>query len=115
MIKYIWNIIVTKNMLSMRSSIPPWLFNIDEKSSRLRSLLKWEKKISPINRKIDIVAERKISNFKKNNKDVDKTNEIIVPDHVFLGLIFGIINGPPIDLPKIYAVVSLKKEMNNII
>tara|TARA_B000000565_G_C23479560_1_gene259337 strand:- start:251 stop:442 length:192 start_codon:yes stop_codon:yes gene_type:complete len=33
-----------------------------------------------------------------------------VPDHVFLGLIDGIIKGPLKILPKIYALVSLKKE-----
>ena len=33
-----------------------------------------------------------------------------MPDHVFLGLIDGIIKGPLKSLPKIYALVSLKKE-----
>ena len=36
--------------------------------------------------------------------------EIKDPDHVFLGLIFGIIKGPPINLPEMYATVSLKKD-----
>ena len=33
-----------------------------------------------------------------------------MPDHVFLGLIDGITKGPLKRLPKIYALVSLKKE-----
>ena len=33
-----------------------------------------------------------------------------MPDHVFLGLIEGIIKGPLKRLPNMYAVVSLKKE-----
>tara|TARA_B100000212_G_scaffold255324_1_gene195779 strand:- start:972 stop:1163 length:192 start_codon:yes stop_codon:yes gene_type:complete len=33
-----------------------------------------------------------------------------VPDHVFLGLIDGIIKGPLKILPKIYALVSLIKD-----
>ena len=34
-----------------------------------------------------------------------------MPDHVFLGLIDGIIAGPFKRLPKIYALVSLTKEI----
>ena len=33
-----------------------------------------------------------------------------MPDHVFFGLIDGIIKGPLKNLPKIYALVSLKKD-----
>ncbi len=36
-----------------------------------------------------------------------------VPDHVLLGLIFGKIRGPLKNLPDIYAMVSLKKEIKN--
>ena len=61
----------------------------------------YEKNISPKNKKIDIRAEKNRSNFKKNSKDVDRTNDMTVPDHVFFGLIFGVINGPLIDLPNI--------------
>jgi hypothetical protein len=38
----------------------------------------------------------------------------MVPDQVFFGLIEGKINGPLKRLPKKYAKVSLKKEMNKI-
>ena len=38
--------------------------------------------------------------------------DTIVPDHVLLGLTDGIINGPFNDLPKIYAIVSLKNATN---
>tara|TARA_Y100000996_G_C22391395_1_gene589290 strand:- start:174 stop:317 length:144 start_codon:yes stop_codon:yes gene_type:complete len=37
-------------------------------------------------------------------------NENVVPDQVFLGLMDGIIKGPPNVLPTIYAIVSLKKD-----
>ena len=37
-------------------------------------------------------------------------DDINVPDHVFLGLIEGNIKGPLIRLPKIYALVSFKKD-----
>lgn len=37
-------------------------------------------------------------------------DDINVPDHVFLGLIEGNIKGPLIKLPKIYALVSFKKD-----
>ena len=36
----------------------------------------------------------------------------IVPDHVFFGLIEGKINGPRSVFPKIYAIVSFKKEIS---
>ena len=52
----------------------------------------------------------KILNFKNNNKRNDKVNEDRVPDHVFLGLIFGTIRGPLIKLPNIYAKVSFIKD-----
>ena len=35
--------------------------------------------------------------------------DTIVPDHVLLGLTLGIIGGPLIILPAMYAIVSLKK------
>ena len=38
----------------------------------------------------------------------------MVPDQVFLGLILGIISGPFIDLPKIYAIVSLKNAIKKV-
>ena len=40
--------------------------------------------------------------------------DIKVPDIVFLGLIEGMIKGPLIKLPKIYANVSFKNEINII-
>ena len=40
----------------------------------------------------------------------DKNEDIKVPDHVFFGLIDGIIKGPLKKLPKIYALVSLTKD-----
>tara|TARA_B100000989_G_C19512398_1_gene459802 strand:- start:1659 stop:1790 length:132 start_codon:yes stop_codon:yes gene_type:complete len=40
--------------------------------------------------------------------------DIKVPDHVLLGLIEGIINGPFISFPKIYASVSFKKDIKKI-
>ena len=40
--------------------------------------------------------------------------DIKVPDIVFLGLTEGIIKGPLIKLPKIYANVSFKNEINII-
>ena len=41
---------------------------------------------------------------------LEAISENIVPDQVFLGLIDGIIKGPPNVLPTIYAIVSLKKD-----
>ncbi len=98
-------------MLSIRSKIPPWLPNELEKSLIFKNLLIKEKKISPMNRKIDINSDKIKLIFNKNNTKVDKNIEITVPDHVLLGLILGIINGPLIFEPKIYATVSLKKEI----
>ena len=40
----------------------------------------------------------------------ERNEDITVPDHVFLGLMDGIIKGPLKILPKIYALVSLKKD-----
>ncbi len=40
----------------------------------------------------------------------ERIEDITVPDHVFLGLIDGIIKGPLKRFPKIYALVSLKKD-----
>ena len=37
-----------------------------------------------------------------------------MPDQVLFGLILGNIRGPPKYLPKIYAIVSLKKEIKKI-
>lgn len=40
----------------------------------------------------------------------DRNEDIKVPDHVFFGLIDGIIKGPLKKFPKIYALVSLTKD-----
>ena len=95
--------------------MPPWPFSNVEKSLRFKYLLIYEKKISPKNRKIAINDENKISKPIKNNKRDDKVNDINVPDQVFFGLIKGTINGPPIDLPNMYATVSLKNDIKSII
>ena len=52
---------------------------------------------------------------KKLNKINDNKNENIVPLQVFLGLIFGVINGPLKVFPTIYANVSFIKEIKKII
>ena len=54
----------------------------------------------------------KISKLKNNRSNVVDIKEIEVPDQVFFGLIFGKISGPFKYFPKIYATVSLKKEIN---
>ena len=54
----------------------------------------------------------KISKLKNNKSNVVAIKEIEVPDQVFFGLIFGKIRGPFKYLPKMYATVSLKKEIN---
>ena len=60
-----------------------------------------EKKISPINKKIEINIEIKISKLKNNRNNVVAMKEIDVPDQVFFGLIFGKIRGPLKYLPEI--------------
>mgnify|MGYP007000189713 CR=1 len=60
-----------------------------------------EKKISPINKKIEINIEIKISKLKNNRSNVVAMKEIDVPDQVFFGLIFGKIRGPLKYLPEI--------------
>ena len=55
--------------------------------------------------------ENKILNSKLYKIQNDIIEETTVPDHVFFGLIEGIINGPLIDLPKKYAEVSLINEI----
>ena len=101
-------------MLSSRSRIPPWLPNNKEKSFIFKYLLIYEKKISPINKKIEINIEIKISKLKNNRSNVVAMKEIDVPDQVFFGLIFGNMSGPFINLPAIYAIVSLKNEVKII-
>ena len=71
----------------------------------------YEKKISPINRKIEITIEIRISKLKVKRSNVVAKKEIEVPDQVFFGLIFGKIRGPLKNLPETYATVSLKKEI----
>tara|TARA_B100000886_G_scaffold12544_1_gene8130 strand:+ start:4794 stop:5024 length:231 start_codon:yes stop_codon:yes gene_type:complete len=74
----------------------------------------YEKKISPRNKKIEIHIDKKILKLKKNKRNVVAKKDIDVPDHVFLGLMLGTIRGPPRDLPKMYAIVSLKKDIRII-
>ena len=60
---------------------------------------------------MDDKKEINIENLKKKyNKQNEITKDDKVPDQVLFGLIFGIIRGPLIKLPKIYAVVSLINE-----
>ena len=58
--------------------------------------------------------DKKEINIENLKKKYIKQNEIKkddkVPDQVLFGLIFGIIRGPLIKLPKTYAVVSLINE-----
>ena len=70
----------------------------------------YEKKISPKKNKLEMMTNIKILKFKLYKKIEVIKKEIKDPDHVFLGLIFGIIKGPPINLPAMYATVSLKKD-----
>jgi len=70
--------------------------------------------MSPKKRKMLNIIEINNSKPKNLNKRNDKANEDIVPLHVFLGLILGIINGPLKVLPKKYADVSFKKEIKKI-
>ena len=57
--------------------------------------------MSPINNKIETSIDTKILKFIKIKSKVVKRKDIEVPDHVLLGLIFGIIRGPRNDLPDI--------------
>jgi hypothetical protein len=57
----------------------------------------------------------KMSYPKQNKTNEDIASEIIVPDQVLFGLILGTISGPLKVFPKIYAVVSFKKEIKKII
>tara|TARA_Y100000591_G_C21468777_1_gene514593 strand:- start:318 stop:491 length:174 start_codon:yes stop_codon:yes gene_type:complete len=57
--------------------------------------------MSPKNRNIAIKEEKNKLKPKIVSTVVDKIKEIKVPDHVFLGLIYGIISGPLILEPKI--------------
>ena len=88
-------------MLSNLSSIPPWLKSKDEKSLIFKNLFIYEKKISPINKKDEIIMESKILLVKKNNTQLETKKDKVVPDQVFFGLMFGTIKGPPIDFPTI--------------
>ena len=88
-------------MLSSRSRIPPWLPNSKEKSLIFKYLLICEKKISPINRNIEIIIEIKILKLNNIKRIVAAIKDMDVPDHVFFGLIFGKMRGPFIDLPAI--------------
>lgn len=107
-------IINIKNILSILSNTPPWLDKEFEKSFKLYFLLIIEKYISPQNNSIDANKEKKILYPKiyKIIKDIKK--DIDVPDQVFFGLIDGMIKGPFIILPKIYAEVSLIKDIKII-
>jgi len=49
-------------------------------------------------------------NFKINKKVNEIKKEIIVPDHVFFGLMLGVINGPLKYLPAKKAVVSFMND-----
>tara|TARA_B100001248_G_C27129972_1_gene339640 strand:+ start:154 stop:426 length:273 start_codon:yes stop_codon:yes gene_type:complete len=69
----------------------------------------YEKKISPKNKEIDNRHDIKIENSSLKINNVVKINDIKVPFQVLLGLTWGTIKGPFRDLPKIYAIVSLKK------
>ena len=80
----------------------------------LKNLFIYEKKISPVNNKIDKIIDIKILKFNKNKSELDKKKDTVVPDQVLFGLILGNIRGPPKYLPKIYAMVSLKKEIKKI-
>tara|TARA_A100001015_G_scaffold298172_1_gene380570 strand:+ start:480 stop:653 length:174 start_codon:yes stop_codon:yes gene_type:complete len=57
--------------------------------------------MSPINKKIEITIETKISKLKNNRSNVVAIKEIDVPDQVFFGLIFGNMRGPLKYVPKI--------------
>tara|TARA_Y100000996_G_C22493243_1_gene631135 strand:+ start:767 stop:982 length:216 start_codon:yes stop_codon:yes gene_type:complete len=70
--------------------------------------------MSPKKREMPNIIAINNSKPKYLNKSNDKKNEEIVPLHVFLGLIFGIINGPLKVLPNKYAEVSFKKEIKKI-
>ena len=95
--------------------MPPWPPKSDEKSFMFKCLLIYEKKISPRNKNNAIIAENIKLKFNKIRIIVVKRKEIVVPDHVLFGLIDGVMRGPPIFLPKRYAIVSLKKDTNIII
>ena len=55
---------------------------------------------------METIRLNKILNFKNSNNENETRKEVIVPDHVFFGLIVGIIKGPLIKLPKTYAKES---------
>ena len=56
--------------------------------------------MSPKNKDKASTQEFKIEKFNLYNKKNVNINDIEVPDHVFLGLIEGIISGPFKTLPK---------------
>ena len=88
-------------MLSNLSRIPPCPGKRLEKSFKLFNLLICEKYTSP---KKNIEATKIDKNKLKSNINniIDvKTKEITVPDHVLLGLMWGIILGPFNKLPNI--------------
>ena len=101
---------IGKKILSNLSKIPPWPLSKLEKSLIFEDLLKNENKISPKKKEIETNIQNKISYWKysiiKNVKRVDKE----VPDHVFLGLILGIIKGPLKNFPLKKAIVSFINE-----
>lgn len=107
-------IIKIKNMLSILSNKPPWLAKKFEKSFKWYLLLIKEKYISPKNNSAEINIEKEILYPKKYKVINEIKKEIDVPDQVFFGLIEGIIKGPFIILPKIYADVSLTKDIKII-
>lgn len=63
--------------------------------------------MSPKNKEIAIIMLIKTEKLFRNKNITDIRKEDIVPDQVLLGLIFLIILGPPINLPNMYAEVSL--------
>ena len=66
--------------------------------------------MSPKNRDKDINKLNKILKLRFTSNILVAISEKIVPDQVFLGLMDGIIKGPPNVLPTIYAIVSLKND-----
>ena len=101
-------------MLSNLSNIPPCPFNKFEKSLIFWDLLKNENKMSPRKNETETINEN-IKLYSKNNiikKVIEE--DINVPDHVLLGLIFGTIKGPLKNFPLKKARVSFMKERNII-
>ena len=92
--------IANKNMLSKRSNIPPWPPSEAEKSLICKNRFTNEKKISPKNKLIAEIIDRRILKFNNNKINDVAKKEINVPDQVLFGLILGIINFPAKNLPE---------------